>query len=324
MNRFALLVVLSMLLGCSSEALEPKSPQDATTGTPEPAASTGAPEIPEDLTLEDGAYQFPGEIVFDGMSWTRAKEKAVGSDGRLYIYVSPYREDVLFFHQFPPGHVLKDRKVLMVADHQTQAWKAEGPSEATARSGNRISTAFAGDKQNGVHRIVNPDGHLLLEMTYVNGVLNGPTRGSYSDSGIHWEAWFEDGKVVESTAWDREGNVCNGRVRYSGGFAVVETIVVTSEGSSVVDRLRDIPQRAATHRHKVSNFVQSISREKSTTLPPLDRLPAFRHPLDVLQEQSEIIKKRDTPPTGMPQIVSRFAIGRWGIGPEKAIIPRLR
>ena len=98
----------------------------------------------------------------------------------------------------------------MVADHQTQAWKAEGPSTATARSGNGIRTSFSNDEQNGVHRIVNPDGHLLLEMTYVNGVLNGPTRGSYSESGIHWEAWFEDGKVVDSTAWDREGNVVEG------------------------------------------------------------------------------------------------------------------
>lgn len=144
------------------------------------------------------------------MKWTRAKEKDVGSDGRLFVYFSPYREDALFYHQFPPGHVLKERKVLMVADHPTQTWKAEGPSTATARSGNRISTTFAGDKQNGVHRIVNPEGRLLLEMTYVEGVLNGPTRGSYSDSGIHWEAWFEDGKVVESTAWDREGNVVVG------------------------------------------------------------------------------------------------------------------
>lgn len=121
MNRFRLLVILSLLLGCSAETPEPKNPQDAAKAMPEPAVSTEAPAVPEDLTLEDGAYQFPGEIEFDGMKWTRAKEKDVGSDGRLYIYVSPYREDVLFYHQFPPGHILKDRKVLMVADHQAQA-----------------------------------------------------------------------------------------------------------------------------------------------------------------------------------------------------------
>lgn len=195
MNRVFLLVVFALLFGCSPEV------------KPNTESKASVPETPADLVLEEGKYLFPGEIDFEEFSWQRQSQVKTDSKGYLFLYASPYRNDVVLYHLFPPGNKIGRHIAQAVPNDETQTWTPEGVSETITDSGFHIVTTFKAGKRNGTHSVTSETGVKLVEATYVDDVFDGPAKGSYADGAPKWVAVLRAGEIVSSTAWDGDGKV---------------------------------------------------------------------------------------------------------------------
>lgn len=198
MNRALLLVVLALLFGCSSEV------------KPNTESKASVPETPADLVLDEGKYLFPGEMDFQGFSWQRQSQVKTDSEGYLFLYASPYRNDVVLYHLFPPGSKIRRHISQAVPNDETKFWTPEGVSETITDGGFQVVTAFKAGKRNGANSVASEAGVKLLEVTYVDDVLDGRAKGAYPDGSPKWEAVLKMGDVIESKGWDQGGNVTEG------------------------------------------------------------------------------------------------------------------
>lgn len=194
MNRLLLLFALAIFLGCSGES-------------PDVKPTSARPEPPSDLVLGDGEFTFPGEVDYAGELWQRASQMKTEPTGYLFLYTAANRDDVLVYHLFPPENQIRRHIAQAVANDDTKTWTPDGISESITKNNFRVVTELSFGKRHGLHRIFTNDGTKVVEIPYREDVISGNAKGWYADGKPKWEATLTDGKVVESIAWDKEGEI---------------------------------------------------------------------------------------------------------------------
>ena len=170
--------------------------------------------LPDDYLTYEYPQDIPQKVEFDGKVWHYvglARQPGISLDKLIPImFTAGERDTRLVISYGAKGQDYFDK--IKYTQSRTRdkygesRWVKHGLEEHLMLDGSRRVQMNNSGELDGISRSWYPNGQIRSEAAYWNGIENGLSRGWWENGHKQYESIYKDGKEVEGTSYDENGN----------------------------------------------------------------------------------------------------------------------